>query len=315
MTDADVDGSHIRTLLLTFFYRQMPEVIRRGYLYIAQPPLFKVKKGKKEQFLQNQDALDAWFRDNGADGLVVRTAKGSATLTGEPLKRLLDELLKFKNLLHKIDRRAESAVVEALIRGSELETAGLAERAQVDAAMQGMREYLERKHPDLTPLEMDVEHDKEHDRFQISVTTRAGVSSRTTLIDFDLLEGGDIRELRQIQAAIVSLGEPPFYVTTQSRDGSETEPDEVPDIDGLWDYVEQRAKKGVSVQRYKGLGEMNPTELWETTMDPESRTLLQVRIDDAVEAEELFSVLMGDQVEPRRDFIEKNALDVTNLDI
>ncbi|MFW6050874.1 MAG: DNA topoisomerase (ATP-hydrolyzing) subunit B [Myxococcota bacterium] len=315
MTDADVDGSHIRTLLLTFFYRQMPELIRRGYLYIAQPPLFKVKKGKSAQYLQSEDALYRWFRDQGADGLVLRAGEGTVTLQGEPLRRMLDDLLKFRDLLQRMDRRTEAAVVEAVIRGTDLQTVSLADRAAVDRAMEGIRSYLADKHPDRTPVEMEVEPDKEHDRFRIRVTTRAGIAPRETIVDFDLLEGGDVEELRAIHEGIHALGKPPFYAIKLDAQGEETGREEIGDLDDLWDYVEKRARKGVTVQRYKGLGEMNPAELWETTMNPESRTLLQVRIDDAVEAEELFSVLMGDQVEPRRDFIEKNALQVTNLDI
>jgi DNA gyrase subunit B len=315
MTDADVDGSHIRTLLLTFFYRQMPEIIRRGFLYIAQPPLYKVKKGKHAQYLQHDDALNRWFRDQGADGLVLRTAEGGVTLAGEPLRRLLDDLLKFRSLLHKMDRRVEAAVLEALIRGTTLETVGLTDREAVESAIAGMRAYLSEKYPDRMPLEVEVERDEEHGRFRMVVTTRAGIAPRRTVIDFDLLEGGDLQELRSIHGAILALGSPPFYAVKLDDQGQEKGREEVGDVDALWSYVEQRARKGVGIQRYKGLGEMNPDELWETTMNPESRTLLQVRIDDAVEAEELFSVLMGDQVEPRRDFIERNALQVTNLDI
>jgi DNA gyrase subunit B len=315
MTDADVDGSHIRTLLLTFFYRQMPELIRRGFLYIAQPPLYKVKKGKQAQYLQHDEALNRWLRDQGAEGLVLRTAEGGVTLTGDPLRRLLSDLLKFRSLVAKMDRRAEAPVLEALVRGTSLETAGLTDRAAVDGAIEGLRAYLAAHSPDRAPVEVRVERDEEHGRFRIVVVTRAGISPRQTLIDFDLLEGGDMQELRAIDAAIRALGSPPFYAVKLDADGQEVSRDEVGDADALWSYVEQRARKGVGLQRYKGLGEMNPDELWETTMNPETRTLLQVRIDDAVEAEELFSVLMGDQVEPRRDFIERNALHVTNLDI
>ncbi|MFW5875242.1 MAG: DNA topoisomerase (ATP-hydrolyzing) subunit B [Myxococcota bacterium] len=315
MTDADVDGSHIRTLLLTFFYRQMPDIIRHGYLYIAQPPLFKVKKGKSAQYLQNEDALNAWLRDQGADGLVLRTSDEVVTLQGEPLRRMLDDLLNFRGLLQRIDRRAEAAVIEAVIRATDLQTIKLTDRAAVDRAIDQIRAFLAEKHPDRMPIELDVERDEEHDRFRIAVTTRAGVSPRLTTIDFDLLEGGDVEELRAIHEGIQALGKPPFYSVKLDDEGREKERVEIGDLDALWAYVEKRARKGVTLQRYKGLGEMNPNELWETTMDPDTRTLLQVRIDDAVEAEELFSVLMGDQVEPRRDFIERNALQVTNLDI
>ncbi len=314
MTDADVDGSHIRTLLLTFFYRQMPEVIRRGYLYIAQPPLYKVKRGKKTPiYLQSDEALHRHFLDSGVEGLVVQSASGQVPLSGDPLRRLLDEILRWRLLLFKMDRRAEPPVVEGLIRATELGFVALLDRPKVDAAIESLRGYLERHHPDLLPIGADVERDEEHDRLRIVLTTRAGIASRSTVIDFDLFEAGEISELREIHAGIRALGEPPFYAVSR-KDGAENT-EEIGGVDDLWEFVEARARKGVGVQRYKGLGEMNPDELWETTMNPDTRVLLQVRIDDAVEAEDLFSVLMGDQVEPRREFIEQNALNVTNLDI
>jgi DNA gyrase subunit B len=165
-------------------------------------------------------------------------------------------------------------------------------------------------------IEATIEQDEEHDRHRVIIETQDGISRRTTTIDFDFLSAGNVSELRQIDAGIRALGEPPFLLTTLDKDQKPSgEPSEIPDIESLWSEIVGRARKGLGVQRYKGLGEMNPDELWETTMDPETRTLLQVRIEDALEAEELFSVLMGDQVEPRRAFIESNALNVTNLDI
>ncbi len=316
MTDADVDGSHIRTLLLTFFYRQMPELIRRGYLYIAQPPLFKIKRGKKVRYLRDEAALDGWILEEGVEGLALRTKGGAVTLSGDVLKRLLRDVLRWRWLVRKAERRADPDTLAALVRGTTLDAAGLADRAKVDEAVEGIRRYLEAHQPDLLPLSAEVSQDEEHDRYVVEVRTRSGVAHRSTVIDFDLLDSGEVAELREIWAGILALGEPPFYAVKRDASGDETgEPEEVGGADALWDYVEARARKGISVQRYKGLGEMNPDELWETTMNPETRTLLQVRIDDAVESEELFSVLMGDAVEPRREFIERNALDVRNLDI
>jgi DNA gyrase subunit B len=316
MTDADVDGSHIRTLLLTFFYRQMPEVIEKGYLYIAQPPLYKVTRGKKVQFLKDDEALDRFLVERGSEGLLLRAGDGNVPLIGDRVQRLLDDVRRFKALLAQAHRRGEPAVIEAYVRAGKLDLEGLTDRAKVDAAVEGMQGYLEAKHPDLQPLKFQVQHDEEHGRFQIEVVTRAGIASRTTLLDFTLLDGGELRELRAIQRGIEALGDPPFIAVTLDKDGNTTdESTEVGDIDDLWTFIDKRGRKGVHVQRYKGLGEMNPGELWETTMDPETRTLLQVRIEDAVESEELFSILMGDQVEPRRAFIEDNALNVTNLDI
>jgi DNA gyrase subunit B len=316
MTDADVDGSHIRTLLLTFFYRQMPELIEKGYLYIAQPPLYKVTKNKKVRYLKDDPALSAHLIESGADNLLVRAESGAVPLTGDPLKVLLRDLERFRTLVSNARRRAEGSVLHALIRATTLTPAALKDRAQVEAASEALRAYIETHHDDLAPLRVDIVHDEDHERFALEVTTRAGIAERLTTLDFDLLNGSDLAELRRIQEGILAIGAAPYSAVVLDKTGAETgEATALDTIDALWGFIDARARKGTSLQRYKGLGEMNPDELWETTMDPDTRTLLQVRIDDAVEAEEIFSVLMGDQVEPRRAFIEDNALNVTNLDI
>jgi len=314
MTDADVDGSHIRTLLLTFFYRQMAEVIKRGYLYIAQPPLYKVKKGKKEQFLKDDDALQRFLRDGGTDGLIVRAAGSSVPLTGEPLARLVDELGRFRALLHKLSRKQDSRVIEAFIRATELGRDDLGDANELEAAKQAVHTYLLRKYPDFGMFEASVERDEEHGRYGLVVQSRVGASARTTNFDFAFLSSGDFEKLFDIERGVRALGAPPFYALA-STDQELVDADVIGDIDALHRFVELRARKGLDLQRYKGLGEMNADTLWETTMDPDARVLLQVRVDDAVQAEELFSVLMGDEVEPRREFIENNALSVRNLDI
>jgi DNA gyrase subunit B len=275
-----------------------------------------VKKGKKAQYLQNDEALDRYLLDMGADGLVIRTESGNVPLSGRPLRRLLDDIRRWRILLEKVRRRAQPEVVQALIRATDLTADDLGDRERVDGAIEGIKRFLGERFPGLSPVGATVEPDAEHDSHRIVVSTRAGVASRTvTVIDFGLLQVGDVATLREVHSGFRSLGDPPFYAITL-QDGSEVgEAERIGDIDDLWTYVDARARKGLGVQRYKGLGEMNPDELWETTMNPETRTLLQVRIDDAVEAEDLFSVLMGDQVEPRREFIERNALHVQNLDI
>ena len=314
MTDADVDGSHIRTLLLTFFYRQMPLLIEKGYLYIAQPPLYKVKKGKKVRYLQNDDSLSRHLIELGTESVFLRTKEGSTQLSGEPLRRLLEDVARFRFLLENIGHRVDPLVIEGLVRSTGIEVEDLADRDKVEAMIGAIRAYVLDKRPG--ELAASIEGDEEHDRFKVLVETQDGVTRRLTPIDFDLLSAGSIAELRQIHQGIQALGQPPFVLTVVDKEGKPVDdPDEVADVDALWSFIDGRARKGLGIQRYKGLGEMNPDELWETTMDPETRTLLQVRIEDAVEAEELFSVLMGDQVEPRRAFIESNALNVTNLDI
>jgi len=315
MTDADVDGSHIRTLLLTFFYRQIPDAIRNGYVYIAQPPLFKVTKKKKEQFLKDEDALAHYVAEAGIDGLIVRTKSGSVPLSGSPLRNLLDDMAKWRKLLRSLERRTEPSVIEGLVRVSGLDTAALADRERVDAACKKIEGYVADKTPDLLPLVFSVEPDVEHSSHRIKVRTRAGVSTKATTIDRDLLDGADVTQLRAIHAGIAALGEPPFVAIELGEDGKEIGVEEIGPIDALVAYVDARGRKGLSIQRYKGLGEMNAEQLWETTMSPDARILLQVRIDDAMETDQLFSLLMGDEVEPRREFIETHALDVKELDI
>ena len=319
MTDADVDGSHIRTLLLTFFYRQMPEALRRGFVYIAQPPLYKVKKGKKEQFLKDEDALARFVFDEGVRDLVIRTrgSQGVAgvPLTGDPLRRLLDDMAKWKKIVRGLDRRAEPVLIEALVRVTDLDVKTLADRAAVDAAQKAITDYVNEREPDLLPLVFTIEEDTEHSTNRIRVRTRSGVSSKVTTIDHDFLNGSDVTQLRAIHQGVVSLGQPPFMALALDDSGKEEASEEIGRIDDLVAFVETRGKKGLGIQRYKGLGEMNPDQLWETTMNPETRILLQVKVEDAIETDRLFSLLMGDEVEPRREFIETHALDVKELDI
>jgi DNA gyrase subunit B len=314
MTDADVDGSHIRTLLLTFFYRQMAEVIRKGYLYIAQPPLYKVKKGKKEQFLKDDEALSRYLRDTGTDGLIVRAERGGAPIMGEPLARLVEDLGRFRALLEKLSRKQDSRVIEAFVRATSLGREELNDADALERAKTAVQAYLARKYPDFGVFDARVERDEEHGRFSLVVQSRVGASARVTTFDFAFLASGDFEKLFDIERGVRALGEAPFY-SLDSGDQPVSEAELVGDIDAVHRWVDARARKGLEIQRYKGLGEMNAETLWETTMDPDARVLLQVRIDDAVQAEELFSVLMGDEVEPRRDFIENNALSVKNLDI
>jgi DNA gyrase subunit B len=314
MTDADVDGSHIRTLLLTFFYRQMPKLIDNGYLYIAQPPLYKVKKGKKLRYLQDDEALNRFLIETGTDSVRLSMKEGSTQLTGEPLRKLVQDLARFRLLLENIGHRVDPLVVEAVVTATDLKVEDLADKAKIEAALEALEAYVRAKREG--ELSSAIEYDEEHDRHRVVIQTQDDATKRTTIVDFDFLSAGNVSELRQIRQGIHALWQPPFVITMLDKDGKPTgEPTEVPDIESLWANMDARARRGLGIQRYKGLGEMNPDELWETTMDPEMRTLLQVRIEDAVEAEELFSVLMGDQVEPRRAFIESNALNVTNLDI
>ncbi|HWL85289.1 MAG TPA: DNA gyrase subunit B, partial [Polyangiaceae bacterium] len=331
MTDADVDGSHIRTLLLTFFYRHMPEIIERGYLYIAQPPLFRVRRGKKDTYLKDQPALDRYFLEHGVRDMAIRSSRGP-TVAGEPLVRLAERLRMFRRALSKIDRRADARLVAAVLRAGGLGKNEIRERKKVDGAIPKIRAELEKKYPDIFPLTIDVGWEVEHGAARISVVPRPGSAARPTMIDWNLVESAEYEELYAIEQDVRSLGPAPYFVRDLSKrgaasaDGEEVEETaeeaaaargetEIEDADALWEYVDARGRKGTQLQRYKGLGEMNAEQLWETTLDPNVRVMLQVRLDDAVQTDQIFSILMGDQVEPRREFIEENALNVKNLDI
>jgi DNA gyrase subunit B len=318
MTDADVDGSHIRTLLLTFFYRQMPELLERGYLYIAQPPLYRVWKGKKGLYMKDQAALDRFFLEQGVDGLSVRASKGPR-LTGEPLLRLAERLRMFRRAVSKIDRRADAKIVAAVLRSSGLGKNELRDKAKVEAAVPLIRARLERKYPDIFPLSIDIGWEAEHGAATLTIRPRPGSAASEVTIDWSLVESAEYEELYSIEQDVRSIGPAPYFakaVKADEAEGSDKDKEtELEDADALWDFVEGRGRKGWNLQRYKGLGEMNPEQLWETTLDPNARVMLQVRLDDAVQTDQVFSILMGDQVEPRRDFIEKNALNVRNLDI
>ena len=309
MTDADVDGSHIRTLLLTFFYRQMREVIERGYLYIAQPPLYGVRKGKRHFYLKDQPALDRFLIENGIEDLTLQSSKGP-TLSGVVLFNLASRLRAFKDMLRKIDLRCDARVVAALLATGGMALADFRNREKVEAAAGRLKTYLENRYPDLCPLTVTVEWEKQHGSGRIIVKFRPGGSSRLAVLDWELAESAEYQELLSIDEDVRSIGPAPYSVRV-----GEDEPETLADAEALEAHITERGRKGMQITRYKGLGEMNADQLWDTTMSPDARTLLQVRVNDPVRADELFSVLMGDQVEPRRQFIEENALNVRNLDI
>jgi DNA gyrase subunit B len=311
MTDADVDGSHIRTLLLTFFYRQMPELIERGYLYIAQPPLYRARRGKKDVYLKDQAGLDRFFLELGVEGLSVRASKGP-TLSGDVLFRLAERLRMFRRILAKIDRRADANILSQALHAASIGKNELRERKKVEEAVPLIRARLEKKKPDILPVEIEVGWEVEHGAARILITPRLGSAARPLVIDWSLVDSAEYEELYAIEQDVRSIGVSPYFATDEKAKGEEVE---LEDADALWDHIEARGRKGTQIQRYKGLGEMNPEQLWETTLDPNTRVMLQVRLDDAVQTDQIFTILMGDQVEPRRQFIEDNALNVKNLDI
>ncbi len=300
MTDADVDGSHIRTLLLTFFFRQMRQLIERGHIYIAQPPLFKVKKGRAEQYIKDEAAMSEFLLTKAVNDVSVRVGEGGSDreLRGGELREFLDRLIELTDAAGRVNRHfRDRRIVDALL------DAGIRDRLQV--ADKGSMSALRQRLAGLG-YSARVVADPEHRVHKI--VFRQG-SSQEREIGYEQVSSAEYQRLVRLHAASAAWDRPPFTVT-HGKDRVE-----LGDRKALLDHVLVLGRKDLQLQRYKGLGEMNPDQLWETTMDPEARCLLQVRISDAVATDELFSVLMGDAVEPRRQFIQENALDVKNLDI
>jgi DNA gyrase subunit B len=304
MTDADVDGSHIRTLLLTFFYRQMREVVERGHLYIAQPPLYKVQRGKKEQYLKDEAALEEYLLSQGTEQATL--IAGTIELNGEALRALCQRALSYRRLRDKVSKRHDGRVVDAFVMATPLNAELLHGGESLETVMAEAKARLVRIHPDAEPAELRAEG--EGAARKIIVSARLGGQVRETVIDDLFVRSGEYQELVRLSQTLR-----PF-----AGDVTVSEGDNVTayaDVFAAVTAVLEMSKKGLTIQRYKGLGEMNPEQLWDTTMNPATRTLLQVRVDDSVQANDIFTVLMGDAVEPRREFIEKNALSVSNLDI
>ncbi len=307
MTDADVDGSHIRTLLLTFFFRQMPDVVERGYLYIAQPPLYRLQKGKKENYLKDEADLDDHLLTLGTDK--ARLAAGDTVVAGADLKKLAQDALSFRALLAGADRRRDSRIVDAAIQLGDLDLGLLKDHAAMREQATRIVARAQKMYPELEARAAEIKPDGEHACDMLVFHTTMAGAPRETRLDFDYLSGAEWGQLSELHANLAVLGPGPYRL--EMGEASE----EVDDVFAAVATLRKNAEQGQNIQRYKGLGEMNPEQLWETTMDPAKRRLLQVRVDDMVEADDVFSVLMGDAVEPRREFIEKHALDVQNLDI
>jgi len=308
MTDADVDGSHIRTLLLTFFYRQMPELIERGHLFIAQPPLFGVRKGKKILYIKDQPALNRYLIESGIEGLSLKSSSGTE-IAGMPLYHLATKLRTVEEHARRIDRRCDSRIVLAAIRAAHVTSETFSSTDKLEEARSAIEKALIERYPDLQPLSVRVATD-EADGPHLVAKFRPGASSKPGRLTQEITETGEYHELLSIEDDIRSIGPAPYQVASEK-----SQPVTIADAEALDRYIYERGRKGLSVSRYKGLGEMNADQLWETTMNPDGRTLLRVEVKDPIRAEEIFSVLMGDQVEPRRKFIEDNALNVQNLDI
>jgi len=304
MTDADVDGSHIRTLLLTFFYRQMREVIEKGYLYIAQPPLYKVRKGQKDKYLKNESELAEHLLSSGLEGVQVNAA--GKPIAASQVIASLKAASRFTKAVERVAKKIHPEILRGLI-ASNVSASTLESPDGLDQILKKLEEQLKAKD---VRFSWKIEKDPEHNAYFAVLDNWIHGTRRTAPINTTTISSTEYEELCKLYQSMIAMGDGPYQVIYDGKGSLEVNSGEE-----LAESIVEKTKSGITIQRYKGLGEMNPEQLWETTMDPTRRTLLRVTVDDAVEADSIFSVLMGDQVEPRRQFIEENALRVRNLDI
>ncbi|MCU4311946.1 DNA topoisomerase (ATP-hydrolyzing) subunit B [Acinetobacter variabilis] len=311
MTDADVDGSHIRTLLLTFFFRQMPELVERGHIYIAQPPLYKLKKGKQEQYIKDNDALETYLISNAIDELELHISADAPAIRGEALANVITDYQTSQKSLARLTVRYPASLLDALISLEAFKLDQLEDKAYVETWGEYLRAAIEKIQPSLRP-ELSLERFEKDVDGQIveswlpRITIYVHNLPHHYLLDASLLSSSEYARLLKNSKSWFTLLEEGAYLQKGERKI------QVSSFHQVWQHILQDSRRGMMIQRYKGLGEMNADQLWETTMDPENRNMLQVTVQDAIEADRMFSCLMGDDVEPRRAFIEENAL---NADI
>jgi DNA gyrase subunit B len=309
MTDADVDGSHIRTLLLTFFFRQMPELLERGYIYIAQPPLFKVKKGKAERYLKDEGALNEHLADLAVEDVQLYLEGAQDFVTGRRLLPILKKMISFETLLARLNKRPyEAAMVRAFVDEPGLDRDLLKDQAALRKAVANVKKTLGSVFPKLEAT-LEILSDEEHQSNKVSCRIQASGTAYGLDVTHDLVGSADFRELQKLTPSVIGLGRTPYKLKAKGQE------QELRSTAELVKTILDLGKQGLNIQRYKGLGEMNPNQLWETTMNPEARTLLRVKLEDMTGVDEIFTILMGDEVEPRRNFIQTHALEVRNLDV
>jgi DNA gyrase subunit B len=301
MTDADVDGAHIRTLLLTFFYRQMTELVERGHIYIAQPPLYKVKQGRDERYLKDEHELDEYLLQSALKGAELLTKTDGEVIKDQALTAIAKQMVLTEAVIRRIAALYDESVLRAM---QDLGEMSIATEADAEAAAAKLRPIL-----GATGSEVIVGFDQETNTYRLEVNKYVHGNLQSCVVDAEFLGSGDYRQISRASAMVNNL----LGAGAMIKRGEKEQ--EVATFKQALDWLLSEAKHGLNIQRYKGLGEMNPEQLWETTMDPKVRRLLKVQIDDAIAADEIFTTLMGDNVEPRRAFIESNALGVGNLDV
>jgi DNA gyrase subunit B len=307
MTDADVDGSHIMTLLLTFFYRQMPLVLERGYVYIAQPPLYRAKKGKEETYLKNEAALTEYLLSSGLNNFKI---KGKESLPESDLRQLILNIQKLNSLIRVSSKKYDKDVLYFMLsKVTDLEKT-LGDEGKIKSVLADMTAWVNAD-PKLgiTEFKAEVKQDEATGKPYADIYTVRYADRMTTKFSLDSLRSSEMIELRKIWGQIQSISTLPLTIIEGENEL------QFESYNEFYEHVMESTKKGIYIQRYKGLGEMNPEQLWETTLNKENRTLLRVSIEDAVAADETFSILMGEMVEPRRNFIHENALLARSLDV
>lgn len=309
MTDADVDGSHIRTLLLTFFYRQMPEIIERGYVYIAQPPLYKVKKGKQEQYLKDDDSLTNYLTSIALDGASLHTSDDDPGISGIALENLIKQYQSVEKMIGRMRRVMPETILYRMIYTPTIDLENLKDESTLDDIADRFVQQLTEKENDAATYRYEIRRDEERSEFYITIIMRMHGIDYEYSLNREFIESSEYVRLKELNHAINNMMDNDAFIQRGERKMP------VSSFKEALEWLMNEAKRGQYIQRYKGLGEMNPSQLWETTMDPENRRMLQVTIEDAIKCDQLFTTLMGDQVEPRREFIEANALKVENLDV
>lgn len=308
MTDADVDGSHIRTLLLTFFYRQVPELIERGYIYIAQPPLYKVKKGKQERYVKDDDELNRYLLQLALSNAKLFVQKDTPAISETALEDLAKSFMNVKTVIKRLSRRYEAAVLKVLPNIPSINEDGLKDQSQTQVWADKLISILKEASTAGLNFMIDVQAEEDSPYHAVRVIKQIHGLDHEYVFDHDFFLSPEYQMIGELSDKLDGLFTEGAYI----QRGEKTL--EVSQFSEVIEWLFEEAKKGLNIQRYKGLGEMNPDQLWETTMNPETRRMLQVRIEDAISADEVFTTLMGDQVEPRREFIENNALSAMNID-